>query len=365
MTEIVGRSGVAEFDVPALRRLLAGAIVGVYPWISETRQGLEANTSVEDIETMFQLIHLTMAAPRFDETAIDAVLSEMETLNASRGDVPDLLFEEALSDLYYGDDPRYFVIPSAAELAEFDVEVAASLFEERFGNAADFAFAFVGDFDTAMMSELAASYIGTLPGTGTSSGYVDNQPLPPREVQIRTVEAGVGNQGRLGMFFTNEFEGDLNDRLTARLVELILTARLRERIREELSATYSIEAGIDLQRDPDSFSESFIMSSGDPDGLVEIADEILADLESLQSAGPSAEEFATAVEQLRDELELLDNRTLANALITNHLYPDQPVAEVADGYQMLDGLTADQVQAMATIAFDLDQRIEVRLVPRS
>jgi hypothetical protein len=107
------------------------------------------------------------------------------------------------------------------------------------------------------------------------------------------------------------------------------------------------------------------MSSGDPDGLVEIADEILADLESLQSAGPSAEEFATAVEQLRDELELLDNRTLANALITNHLYPDQPVAEVADGYQMLDGLTADQVQAMATIAFDLDQRIEVRLVPRS
>ncbi len=85
----------------------------------------------------------------------------------------------------------------------------------------------------------------------------------------------------------------------------------------------------------------------------------------MQTEGPTDEEFATAIEQLRDELELLDNRTLANALITNHLYPDQPVAEVADGYQMVDGLTADQVQSMASIVFDLDQRIEVRLVPRS
>ncbi|HEX6221327.1 MAG TPA: insulinase family protein [Acidimicrobiia bacterium] len=364
MTEIVGRSGVARFDVPALRRLLTGTIVGVYPWITETRQGLEANASAEDIETMFQLIHLTMAQPRFDQTAVDAVLDEMGTLNASRADVPDLLFEEALNELYYGDDPRYFVIPSPEDLGEFDVEVAEGLFDERFGNPADFAFAFVGDFDTATMTEMAASYIGTLPGSAPASGYVDHQPLPPREVQVRTVEAGVGEQGRVGMFFTNEFEGDLSDRLAARLVELILTARLRERVREELSAAYSIEAGIDLQRDPDPFAEAFIVSSGDPGGLDLIAGEIVADLESLQNEGPTDEEFSTAIEQLRDELELLDNRTLAAALITNHLYPDQPVAEVADRYQMVDDLTPGQVQSLASIAFELSQRIEVRLVPR-
>jgi len=364
MSEIVGRSGVSEFDVPTLRRLLTGAIVGVYPWITETRQGLEANASAEDVETMFQLIHLTMAEPRFDQIAGQAVLDEMSTLNASRADVPDLLFEEALNELYYGDDPRYFVIPSADELAEFDVEIAEALFQERFGNAGDFAFAFVGDFEIAAMTELAASYIGTLPGSDDASGYVDHQPLPSREVQVRTVEAGAGEQGRLGMFFTNEFEGDLTDRLTARLVELIVTARLRERVREELSATYSIEAGIDIQRDPDPYAEAFIISSGDPAGLDQIADEIVADLQSLQSDGPTEAEFSTAVEQLRDELELLDNRTLASALITSHLYSDQPVAEVADGYQMVDDLTPGQVQSLASIAFDLGQRIEVRMVPR-
>lgn len=364
MTEIVGRSGVAGFDVPALRRLLAGRIVSVSPWITETRQGLEANSSKEDVEIMLQLLHLTMTQPRLDPTAVDAVLDEMTTLNASRSDLPDLLFEEAVSRSYYGDDPRYFVLPDESDLASFDLADARRVFGERFGNAGAFAFAFVGDFETETMVDLAARYIGTLPGTAEAGGFIDHQPLPPREVQITTVEAGSGDQGQLGLFFTNEFEPDLRGRLTARLVELIASARLRDRIREELSATYSIQASIDLQRDPDAFSEAFVISSGDPAGLDQISDEVLADLASLQSEGPTDAEFATAVEQLRDELELLNNRTLATHLITAHLYPDQPVSDVADRYVLVDGLTPGDVRDLAALVFDLSQRIEVRQVPR-
>jgi zinc protease len=269
-----------------------------------------------------------------------------------------------MNDSYYGDDPRYFVVPDADQLSDFDLDAARRAFSARFGNAADLAFAFVGDFDTAEMTRLAASYIGTLPGSGHATGYVDHQPLPPRDVRVTTVEAGSGEQGQVGMFFTNEFEPSFLDRLTARLLELILTARLRERVREELSATYSIQAGIDLQRDPDAFAEAFVMSSGDPAGLDQISNEVLAELGSLQSDGPTDEEFATAVEQMRDELELLDNRTLAGGLVTAHLYPDQPMSELADGYSMIDEVVAEQVTRLARSVFDLDQRIEVRQVPR-
>ena len=365
MTEIVGRSGVGEFDLPSLRRALAGRIVGVLPWITETRQGLEVDSSSEDVETLFQLLHLTLTESRFDPSAVDAVLDEMTTLNASRGDLPDLLFEEAISNAYYGDDPRYFVIPDAEQLSDFDVTVAERLFADRFGDASRLAFAFVGDFDTAEMTQLASRYIGTLPGSGVPGQFVDNQPLPIREVQVATVEAGTGVQGQIGMFFTNEFEATLVDRVAARLLELIVTARLRERIREGLSATYSISALIDLQRDPDPFAEASIVSSGDPTGLEEISTEILADLESLQTDGPTRAEFATAVEQLKDELELVDNRLLATALITAHLYPDQPVSEVADAYSTIDEITPEQVRQLTGAVFDLAQRIEVRQVPRS
>ena len=64
-------------------------------------------------------------------------------------------------------------------------------------------------------------------------------------------------------------------------------------------------------------------------------------------------------------LDLIGNGTIADALITNYLYPDQPVIELRLRYQLLDELTAADVTTLARIVFNPDQRIEVRLVPRS
>lgn len=364
VTDVVARSGVGEIDIPTLRGLLADRIVSVQPWISETRQGLEASASSNDVETLFQLINLTMTEPRLDPSAVDAVLDEMRALLASRADQPALLFEEAINEAYYGDNPRYFVIPSSEQLEDFDVSAGERVYRERYANAGDFAFVFVGDFDTATMTDLAARYIGTLPGGGEKSGFIDNQPLPPRRVQVTTVQAGEDEQGQVGMFFTNPLEPELRDRVTAGLLELIIGSRLRSRVREELSATYSISASIDLQRDPDAFAEASVTSTGDPAGLDQISDEVVAEIELLQRDGPSDAQFATAVEQLRDTIELIDNRVIAEALVTAHLYPDQPVSELSARYPLVDEITPDEVTDLANVVFNLSSRIEVRQVPR-
>ena len=365
MLEIAGRSGLGEFDVPTLERLLAGQIVGASPWLSETRQGLEGSSASGDLETLFQLIYLTMTSPRFDSIAVSAVVDEVRALSEARDDIPSVLFDEAVRRAYYGENPRYYSVLSTEQLDDFDPAILNDLYQDLYGDASNFVFVFVGDFETDTVVDLASTYIGTLPGTGQAGAFVDNQPLPPRSVQVETVQVGVGEQGQIGMFFTNPFEADLNDRLTARLVELILSSRLRERIREELSATYSIQASVDLQRDPDAFAEASVLSTGDPAGLEQIADEVLSEIADLQRSGPTLAEFNTAVEQLRDELELIDNRILADGLATAFLYPDQPVEHLADRYFAIDELTASDVQALMQAVFDLGQRIEVRQVPRT
>ncbi len=365
IVDIISRSGVGPADVPTLDRLLADSVVDVFPWVSETREGLVGNAAVGDVETMLQLVHLYMTEPRVSSVAVAAVLDEMATLNASKDDIPDILRREALNEGYYGDDDRYFVIPSSEQLAEFDVEAAERVYRERFSNAGDFVFAFVGDFEVDTMVDLAASYIATLPGTSNREDFVDNQPLPPREVQLFTVEAGTDPQGRVDLYFTNPFEPVLHDRITARVLELIVDARLRNRIREELSATYAVFTGIDLQRDPDPFAESFVRATGDPTDLDRISDEIMADLTDLQSNGPTAEQFATAIEQLSTEYELINNGLLAEALVNGFLYPDEPVFELALRYQVILEITPEDVQALAKIAYNPSQRIEVRTVPRS
>ena len=365
MTDILARSGVGPADEPTLRRLLADQLVDVFPWLSETREGLSGNAASADAESLFQLIHLYMTAPRFDPVAVQAVLDEMTTLNGARDDIPSIVVDEALDEGYYGDDPRYFVIPTLDQLADFDVVAMSNVYRERFGDAGDFGFSFVGDFEIAEMTDLAARYIGTLPGGGERETWVDHQPLPPREIQTLEVEAGADPQGELGLWFTNEFEPSLHDRVTARLLELIVDARLRDRIREQLSATYSIRSGIDLQRDPDPFAEAFVKSTGDPEDLGRISDEVMADLIDLQDNGPTSEQFATALEQLRTEMDLINNGALARALTTSFLYPDQPVDEIRQQFDVVNQITSEDVRQLAKIAFNPRQRIEVRQGPRS
>lgn len=364
VTDIVARSGVGPADATTLARFLADRLVTVFPWISETREGLTGSSATDDVETMFQLAHLLMTAPRMEDQAIAAVVDEIATLNESRADIPEVLFDEALIEAYYGDDPRYFAIPSPEQMADFDPAAAEQAYLDRFGDAADFVFALVGDFDISEMTALASRYVGSLPAADGDGGFLDHQPLPPRRVVVTTVEAGSDEQGRLGMFFTNPFQPRLEDRLAARMLQLIVDNRLRERIREELSATYSIFSSIDLQREPDPFVESFVSSTGHPNDLGRISDEVMADLAELQASGPTAEEMATAVEQLRSEIDLINNPTLAEALVTSRLYPDQPVVELSRRYEIVETITAEDIRVLSKTVFNPEQRIEIRRVPR-
>lgn len=363
--EIVMRSGLGDADAATLQQFLSDRVVDVRPWIGETREGLSALSASDDLEIALQMIHLMMTEPRSNNVAVSNVLAGYMAQDRTRTAVPSVAVFEALDEAYYGDDDRYFTLPTSEQLATFDADRAHDIFRERFENAGDFVFAIVGDIDTAEAIDLGSRYLGSLPGNEVRERYVDHQPLPPREVQLIDVEAGTDPQGELRMYFTNQFVADAKDRLTARVLSFIVNARLRDRIREQLSATYSPFAGIDLQRDPDAYVEASVVVSGDPVRLEEISREVVDDLLDLMDAGPSEAEFATAVEQVRTEISLVDNFELASALVTSFLYPDQPPSDLVTRYTTIDEITRDEVQRLARVTYNDDQRIEIRLVPIS
>ncbi len=57
-TAIIKQSGVADFNIIELGKLLTGKIARVTPWIGELEEGFMESASPRDLETMFQLIYL-------------------------------------------------------------------------------------------------------------------------------------------------------------------------------------------------------------------------------------------------------------------------------------------------------------------
>ena len=77
--DAVAGSGRGDLSRSELDRFLENRTVSLSVFIGETVEGFSGGASAEDVETMFQLIHLLVTAPRVDDQAYDDALNTAET----------------------------------------------------------------------------------------------------------------------------------------------------------------------------------------------------------------------------------------------------------------------------------------------
>ena len=364
IADIVAQSGVGAFDKVALDTFLADKFVSLVPYMDITEEGLFGSAASEDLETLMQLIHLTMASPRADQAAADSVIGEFRPFTESPELIPGLATTLELIAARWGDEPRYNIVPTADELDLFDLDVALDVFSDRFGDAGDFVFTFAGDLDEGEFIELANAYLGTLPATDRDDSWVDVQPDPPPGIVDTTVAVGESEQGFVTFLFTNHFERSPLRDVQVELLTLIADVRLRDRLREALAATYSPFISVTTVDAPDESIESFLQVSGDPDRLAEIVEESLAAFASLAAEGPTDEEVATAKEKLRRDYELISNEWWVQQMLFYAQRPAESLDELFNSFAYIDQTTAEDLRSLAEVAFPKDQYILVRQVPK-
>jgi len=356
-------SGVGELDQVSLERALVGMDVYLEPYIDEVWEGFGGSVDTTDLETLFQLIHLYMTAPRFDEVAVPIVQNRLRQQVESPETLADTALELEIADARFSGDPRFSPLPSADELASLDLARAAAVFDDRFGNPGDFVFVLVGDFEPATAEYLASRYLGTISGGGDREGFIDERPAAPDGVVTRIVEAGTGERGAVTLLFSTERSHSPDDRVRLDILEAVIELRLVTHIREELSASYSPGVSIDLIEEPKDGVEVSIRIDGDPAGLDVVLEALLADLTDLTRNGPTNDEFAIAQEQVFRNYELINNLQLAEAMVFSAFHTDELLTEIDTRYDRVIAATRVDIRNSARQVVTLDDYIEVRLIP--
>ncbi len=361
--DLMAASGVAGFDQIALERSLVGTQAGVEVYVDEAWEGLNGFAETGDLETLFQLIHLYLSEPRFDPVAVGIEQERLRQPAEAPETLADTALELELADARFGGDPRFAPVPSAEELASLDLERAAAVFADRFGDPGDFVFVLVGDFEPGTAEDLAARYLGTLAGGGGEEGFTDVRPEPPAEVVTRTVEAGTGERGALTLLFGTVQTLDAYDRAYLDILEAVIGGRLMTHIREELSASYSPSVTFELVEEPESGVEVTIRVDGDPARLDEVLEAVLADLADLVAAGPTAYELTVAKEQVLSDYEMLNDHAIATALLASAFGSGETLVDLITRFEPASGATQGDIREAARQVLPLDAYIVVRLVP--
>ncbi len=367
ISRVVGESGVGEANYSALQKLLTGKNVNVFPWIGGINEGLWGDASAKDMATLFQLIHLYFTQPRADADAFSTWHNQERAWLANRDLEPESALDEAEQEIFCGDEPRCQQL-TLDSLETVELDRGFALYQERFADADDFTFIFVGSFDLAEGTELAQRYLGTLPTLSSSEAWRDVSIPPPTGIHTRTLYKGQAERSVVRMMWAQlvETAGPVEQTAMDALTT-ILDIRLRDQLREELGGTYGAWVMGHTWDTPQPESQFFIEFSCDPARAEELTAVVWAEIEKLQRDGPSADDMAKfkAQSQRNREEELEQNQSWLGWLEHYAETPDESLATFLNFTERIDAITAEDVRAAAHQYLPLDAYVQLVLYPEA
>lgn len=111
---------------------------------------------------MLQLTYLSFTAPRMDAAAFESYKSRLKAQLANMEVNPNIALSDSLRKELYGDNPRVLRI-KADMVDQTDYQKIMDMYKDRFKDASDFTFIFVGNIDQATATPLIEQYLGSLP----------------------------------------------------------------------------------------------------------------------------------------------------------------------------------------------------------
>lgn len=365
-SQIVALSGLGNFNRVDLGKKLAGKVASAGASITGTSEGLSGRASPKDLETMFQLIYLDFTAPRFDPPAYAAFKAQADQYLANRGVDPDEVFSDTVSWTMASHNPRAHPL-TAATFAQVNPEKALAFYRDRFADASDFTFSFVGNVDTVTLKPLVEKYLGGLPSINRKETFKDNGGGPPKGVVEKIVHKGVEAKANTIIEFTGACDYNPQTRLDFRALTEYFQMQLNETLREKLGGAYSPSVGGGCGRTPRQEYSIAVQFNSSPENVEKLSKSVFALIDSLKATGPSAADVSKVKEQLlrAREVEIKQNAYwVGNILARDGAGED--VGGLLGAYdEMLKNISAAQIQAAAKKYFDTANYARFVLLPEN
>jgi zinc protease len=302
----VGEMGVGGFTPVEIEKLLAGKLVQVSPEVQHYSHGLSGSSTPADLETALQLVYLEFTAPNDRAEGFEVLRRRLETAIAHRASDPGSVYGDAVIETNTAGHYLYRPI-KPEEVPGLKREESLRFYHERFTNAADFTFVFVGSFDVDAIAPLLARYLGALPSAGKAASHFEDRGVKfPEAVKRTEVRKGREPRSTTTLTFFADGGNSETDRQQALTAAGVVRNRLRGLLREEMSGTYGVSVNYSDIQPVRGYGTMTISFGSSPENAAKLSAAVFDEIDRMQANGVAPEDLSKEKEIERRELEVAE-----------------------------------------------------------
>ena len=347
-TAMVEYMGLGKFSMTDLQKALSGKQVSTDFNINGYSEQVSGSSTVKDLETMLQLVYLQFTSLRRDEKAFRAVLNMLEQQLQNKEKNHKGIWRDSISMMNSCHSPRTILI-NEENLKKVVLDKCLAIHRERFANAADFMFLFVGNInpDDPATEKIICQWIGGLPTTDEREQAKDDGVRMPkgkvsnyfmRDMQIRTASNYIN-------YHSYKMPYSLAMDVNMEMIGRILSTRYLESIREKEGGSYGVGCYGVAGRYPVDNVKLIMSFDTDPLKQTKLMKIIHKEVKTIVQRGPLAsdlqKEKASMLKDLEEDRE--KNQWWLNTVLYD--YYRYGLNNLTDYQPAVEAITAKTVKA--------------------
>ena len=356
-----GVNGLSKSD---LTNYLAGKQVSVNPFISTYVEGISGRSSQKDLGTAMELVYAYFTGLNYNPEAFNAFKVKQSAMTDNMLSNPQTYFSSEHAKFLNKNNPRFIsIIPTEKEWANTDYKKTYDVYKEKFANAGNFEFYFVGNIPEEQFKTQVLQYLASLPSTGKTTKYRDTGYRNVTGDFTRTYKKGKDPKSMVQIAFSGEAPYNEKEALALSALGEVATIKVIEKLREDESGIYGGGARGSMNKMPYgtyNFTVSFPCGPENADKLTKSA---LAEIQKLVDKGPDQKDLDKFKEgELNDDnTNMKDNNYWINYLTKNQ-YDGSDKYQILDYQNKVKALTVKDLQDVAK-KYLTKNRIVATLMP--
>lgn len=361
---VIGLGGLGNFSAIDLSKKLAGKKVSCSASLGVDNESLNGYASPDDVKTLFELIYLAMTSPRTDNDAYASFENRMKAQLENAKLDPSTALNDTISKVVYNNHPRAVSL-EAEDFDKISYQRILDIYKERYGDASDFTFTFVGNLNVDSIRPYIEQYLATLP----ANGRVDK---PSPDALPKIMKGKLENhfsremqtpKSSVFQLYSGKSEYNLKNLLTASLLSQILDLVYTETIREAEGGSYGVYAGVSLSDFPKGQTTLQVFFDTDPEkweNMVRIVDE---EIQRIATEGPKSEHLTKSRDNMlkRHNERLQENSYWLNVIDS---YYFRGMDAYTNYKETLESITADDIKKFMSDFISQGNCVEVVMGPK-